>query len=637
MIFMSKLVNLFKRIALGLWRIFTLTRSVVLNVIFIVFFVGFITMLNSDSEQVVVPNETALILNLVGDLVEQKREVNPMDAFLLEALDEKDDKPEVLLADVLDVIAKAKNDDRVQLLVLQLQGLKSAGLTKLQDIGAALIDFKHSGKKIIALGDHFSQDQYYLVSHADDIWLNPQGFMLLDGYGRYKMYFKSALDKLAINQHIFRVGSFKSAVEPFLRDDMSEKAKEANALWLNDLWQQYKEDVAKQRGFTTENFDDSMTNLLSKFTLANSNFAIYALENNWVDQIKTRDQMRNDLIDMVGTNKKGDNFNQINFKDYLASTSSIMPVHSKSENKVAVIIAKGTILNGTQKPGTVGGDSTAKLLRKARTNDKVKAVVLRVDSPGGSAFASEIIRQEVELLKAVGKPVIASMGTYAASGGYWISAPADKIYASPSTITGSIGIIGMMMTFEDSLSKLGIHTDGVGTTDISGFGPTQPLTEGMSQLFQLRINKGYQDFISLVATNRNMTLTQVDAVAQGRVWSGKKAQELGLVDELGNLTDAIVAAADLAKLDQYDTLLIEKESSSRNKFIQKLIGQTKSIVSTGFGFLDNTSTNKITPLTSTFDKPMTQFINALEGELMKMNQFNDPQGIYTLCLACSAE
>lgn len=633
---MSKIVNFFKRILLGVWCLFTLTRSVVLNLIFIVLFIGFIAMIGSDTEQVIVPTESALVLNLMGDLVEQKREVSPMDAFLLEALDEKDDKPEVLLADVLNVIAKAKNDDRVQLLVLQLQGLKSTGLSKLQDVGTALIDFKSSGKKIIALGDNFSQDQYYLVSHADDIWMNPQGFMLLDGYGRYEMYFKSALEKLAINQHIFRVGTFKSAVEPFLRDDMSAKAKEANALWLNDLWQQYKEDVAKQRGFSVNNFDDSMTDLLTKFTKANSSFANYALANNWVDQLKTRAQMRSDLIDMVGKNKKGDSYNHIGFNDYLATMTSVISLDGESTNKIAVIVAKGTILNGTQKPGTIGGDSTATLLRKARTNDKVKAVVLRVDSPGGSAFASEIIRQEVELLKAAGKPVVASMGTYAASGGYWISAPADKIYAAPSTITGSIGIFGMMMTFEDTLSKLGIHTDGVGTTDIAGFGPTQPLTQGMSQLFQLSINKGYQDFIGLVAENRNMTLAQVDAIAQGRVWSGKKAKELDLVDELGNLGDAIVAAAALAKLDKYDTLLIEKEPSSRNKLIQKLMGQAQYFATT-FGFVESTAANELTSFNSVNTKPMTQFIEQLQTEFSKMNQFNDPQGMYTLCIACSVQ
>jgi protease-4 len=637
MIFMSKLVNLFKLVLFGIWRIFTLTRSVILNVIFIVLLIGFITILNTDSEQIIVPQKSALVLNLVGDLVEQKREVNPMDALLLEALDEKEDNPEVLLADVLDVIEKAKNDDRVHLLVLQLQGLKSAGLSKLQDIGSALVDFKSSGKQIIALGDHFTQDQYYLASHANDIWMNPQGFMLLDGYGRYQMYFKSALEKLAINQHIFRVGTFKSAVEPFMRDDMSAKAKEANALWLNDLWQQYKQDVATQRGFSVSNFDDNISDLVNKFTNANSSFANYALENNWVDQLKTRAQMRKELIGIVGKNKKGNSYSHIGFNDYLAATTAIMPLAENSTNKVAIIVAKGAILNGIQKPGTIGGDSTAKLLRKARTNDKVKAVVLRVDSPGGSAFASEIIRQEVELLKAAGKPVVASMGTYAASGGYWISAPADKIYAAPSTITGSIGIFGMMMTFEDSLSKLGIHTDGVGTTDIAGFGPTQPLTKGMSELFQLSINKGYQDFIGLVATNRNMTLAQVDAIAQGRVWSGKKAKELGLVDELGKLNDAVVAAAELANLDSYDTILIQKEASSRNKFIQKIMGQAESLAITNLVFGGNSTNDDLGSFNNVNDKPMKQFINQLQAEFLKMNQFNDPQGMYTLCIACSIQ
>jgi len=635
---MKALANLIKRIFSAIGRLFILTRTIVLNFIFIVFLIGFVAVLTSDANKVIVPEKTALVLNLVGDLVEQKHEINAVDAFLTDALGEEEDKPEVLLANVLDVIAKAKNDDRVQILVLQLNGLRSAGLTKLQDVGAALTDFKGSGKKIIALGDQYSQDQYYLASHADDIWLNPQGFMLLDGYGRYKMYFKSALEKLSINQHVFRVGTYKSAVEPFLRDDMSAAAKEANKLWLNDLWMQYKQDVAKQRNFGIENFDENITDLVTKFTKADSSFADYALANNWVDQLKTRAQMRDELITMVGENKKGNSYSHIGFKDYLSVITKNKSLNNQltadPSDKVAVIVAKGTILDGTQKPGTIGGDSTAKLLRKARTNNNVKAVVLRVDSPGGSAFASEIIRQEVELLKAAGKPVVASMGTYAASGGYWISAPADKIYAAPSTITGSIGIFGMMMTFEDSLAKLGVHTDGVGTTDIAGFGLTQPLTEGMAQLFQLSINKGYQDFISLVATNRKMTLEQVDAIAQGRVWSGKKAKELGLVDELGNLTDAIVAAAQLAKLDNYETLLIEKEVSERHKFIQKMMGEAKSFM------LANTDLTRASDLMSSRSvstKPMTQLMSQLQTELSKFNQFNDPQGMYTLCLACSAQ
>ncbi|TPH12811.1 signal peptide peptidase SppA [Litorilituus lipolyticus] len=629
---MSSKPNIVKRLFSALWRLVSLTRQVIVNIVFFVFFFAFIAVLSSDSEQVIVPEKTALVLNLVGDIVEQKFEIDPMEAFLTEALDEKEERPEILLSDLTDVIAKAKIDDRVEIIVLQLQGLHRTGLSKLQDIAAALDDFKSSGKRIIALGDQYTQDQYYLASVADEIWLNPEGFMLLEGYGRFRMYFKSALDKLAVNQHIFRVGTFKSAVEPYIRDDMSSAAKEANQLWLNDLWSQYKTDVAKHRNLKLNNFDDSITSLLTKFNEADASFAGYALNNQWVDHLKTRQEMRSELIDLVGKNKKGDSYSHISYKDYLAATTALPAMTSQQSDKVAIVVAKGTILNGTQKPGLIGGDSTAKLLRKARYNKSVKAVVLRVDSPGGSAYASEIIRQEIELLKQAGKPVIASMGTYAASGGYWISAPADKIYAAPSTITGSIGIFGMMMTFEDSLSKLGIHTDGVGTTDISGFGPTQPLTEEMATLIQLSINRGYKNFINLVATNRNMTFEQVDEIAQGRVWSGRKAKELGLVDELGNLTDATVAAAQLANLDNYDTLLIEKESSHKNFFLQKLFGGNTFVAK----LVQSEDSSQLIDVSvpSLSNQPMSQLLNSLKAEVTKLNQFNDPKGIYSLCISC---
>ncbi|MFQ3278245.1 MAG: protease-4 [Colwellia sp.] len=628
--------SIIKRFFSSLWRVLSFTRSLVINLVFFILLFAFIGVFSSSEEQLQVPNKTALVLNLVGDIVEQKREVDPMEAFLSEAMEQKDDKPEVLLTNIIDVIGQAKKDDRVEILVLQLQGLNKTGLTKLQDIASAIEDFKDSGKQVIALGDQYSQDQYYLASTANNIWLNPQGYMLLDGYSHYNMYFKSALKKLAINQHIFRVGTFKSAVEPFIRDDMSDAAKEANTLWLADLWMQYKEDVAQRRGFGIENFDEDIDVLISKFSAAESSYAKYALNNNWVDQLKSRQEMRTELIDLVGKNKKGNSYSHIGYQDYFTATRSSLDKNlelpGRASDKVAIIIAKGTILDGTQKPGTIGGDSTANLLRKARYNDNVKAVVLRVDSPGGSAYASEIIRQEVELLKQAGKPVVASMGTYAASGGYWISAPADKIYAAASTITGSIGIFGIMMTFEDSLSKIGVHTDGVGTTDIAGFGPTQALTPGRANLFQLSINRGYQEFIQLVASNRNMTLEQVDAIAQGRVWSGKKAKELGLVDELGNLSDAIVAAAELAKLDQYDTLLIEKEQSSRNKIIQQLLGKSSSLVSLFTATQEHIAIDLATNALN--NKPLSQFLTMMKAELNQINQFNDPQGRYTLCVAC---
>ena len=611
--------SMLKRITLKIFSGLNTFRKITINILFFIVLFVFIAAIMSDEGEIIVPNHSALVLNITGDIVEQKRSIDPMDAFIAEALEEKQKNPEVLLSDILQVIERAKNDGRINMMVLNLQGVNRTGLSKLQDIAMALEKFKASGKKIIAVGDQYSQDQYYLASSADEVWLNPRGWLLLDGYGRYQLYFKSALEKLSISQHVFRVGTYKSAIEPYIRDDMSAAAKEANKLWLSDLWSQYKNDVASNREFAIDNFDENADVLVAKLEKANGNVAQYALENQWVDALKNRQDMKKSLIKLVGKNAIGDSYNHISFENYLAATTPISPVTNPNTNKIAVIVAKGTILDGHQKAGTIGGDSTAALLRKARLNDKVKAVVLRVDSPGGSAYASEIIRQEIELLKQAGKPVVASMGTYAASGGYWISAPANKIIASPATITGSIGIYGFFMTFENSLSKLGVHTDGVGTTDIAGFGVTRPLTEGMAKIFQLNINRGYQDFISLVAENRNMTLEQVDDIAQGRVWSGLKAKELGLVDELGDLTTAINAAAELAELKTFDTLLIEKEKSAKDLFLQGLMGQATSFF----------PTSEITKISNT-----NKLFIQLKAELSYLNLLNDPQGVYSLCMAC---
>ena len=607
-----------KRISKSLFELLNVSRKIIVNIVFFSVLLIFFILLTADEDEIVVPNKAALILNLKGDIVEQKQEINPMDAFLNEAFDQPAEAPEVLLADILKVIDTAKNDDRIQVLALQLQGMKSAGLTKLKDIADSIEAFKVSGKTVIAYGDQFQQDQYYLASYADEIWLNPNGWLMLDGYGRYQLYFKSALEKLSISQHIFRVGTYKSAVEPFMRDNMSPAAKEANKQWLADLWQQYKQDVAKQREFAIDNFDETTEALIEKLERVDGKIAQYALTNHWVDSLKTREEITQGLISLVGKNNHN-GFNQISFKEYLKATSEPFPPYQTQGDKVAVIVAKGTILDGTQSPGTIGGDSTASYLRKARLNNQVKAVVLRVDSPGGSAYASDIIRQEIELIKATGKPVIASMGTYAASGGYWISAPADKIIASPTTITGSIGIFGFFMTFENSLSQLGINTDGVGTTDLAGFGVTRPLSEGMAQIFQLGIERGYQDFIELVANNRDMSLKQVDAIAQGRVWSGIRAKELGLVDELGNLDDAINEAANLANLNDFDTLLIEKERSTQDIFLQSLFGQAVK-------FFPNEQIRSHSALDN--------LLITLKNEYRSISELNDPQGIYSFCLAC---
>ena len=611
------------RITFGLFSLLNTSRKIIINVVFFTLLLIFFVAVTSDKESITVTQGSALLLNLRGDIVEQKHDIDPIDTFVSEALEQPDKLPEVLLADILSVIKHAETDDRISMMVLDLQSMQGSGITKLRDIASALKQFKSSGKKIIAIGEQYSQNQYYLASYADEIWLNPKGWMLLDGYGRYQLYFKTALEKLSISQHIFRVGTYKSAVEPYIRDDMSDAAKEANQLWLTDLWQQYKTDVAEQRNFPITNFDENIDVLVSKLKAANGNVAEYALANNWVDALKTREQTNQDLISKIGSD--GDaSYKHISFYDYLAATTSTTIPENFNADKVAIIVAKGTILDGKQKPGTIGGESTAALLRKARDNKNVKAVVLRVDSPGGSAYASEIIRQEVELLKAAGKPVVASMGTYAASGGYWISAPADKIYASPTTITGSIGIFGFFMTFENTLSKLGIHTDGVGTTDIAGFGLTRALTPGMASIVQLNIERGYRDFIELVAQNRDMTTEQVDAIAQGRVWSGKKALELGLVDALGDLNSAIEAAAELANLDHYDTLLIETEKSSRALLLQSLFGQASAL-------LGQPSSTQYS------ENSLIKIIAELSAELEQLAELNDPQGIYSFCLACEIE
>jgi len=610
------------RVTLGLFSLLNTTRKIIINLVFFSILLILFIAISSDGENINVKQGSALLLNIRGDIVEQKRDIDPMDAFIGEALEKPEISTEVLLADILSVITHAQTDPRISMIVLDLNNMQGSGITILRDIAQALVQFKESGKKIIAVGEQYSQNQYYLASYADEIWLNPKGWMLLDGYGRYQLYFKSALEKLSISQHVFRVGTYKSAVEPYIRDDMSEAAKEANQQWLNDLWQQYKVDVAEQRNFAISNFDEDVDVLLTKLKAADGNIAEYALTNNWVDALKTNAQMSQELIKTLGSDGEK-SYKNIAFNDYLTVIKSTAKTEI-SGDKVAVIVAKGTILDGNQKPGTIGGTSTAALLREARDNHNVKAVVLRVDSPGGSAFASEVIRQEVELLKAAGKPVIASMGTYAASGGYWISASADKIYASPTTITGSIGIFGFFMTFENTLSKLGIHTDGVGTTDIAGFGLTRAVTPGMAAIVQLNIERGYRDFIEIVAKNRQMSTTQVDAIAQGRVWSGVKALELGLVDALGNIDNAIEAAAELANLANYDTLLIETAKSPRALFLQSLFGQASVL----FGQPAQTQYSK---------NSLTSVIAKLSLELEQLAQLNDPQGIYSFCLACEIE
>lgn len=609
-----------KSLFLGIWNVLNISRKVFFNLIFLLIAGSIIVAMMSDDGKIVVPKGSALRLNIEGDLVIQERSVDPFEEFMQEAFDEQEENPEVLVQDIVLAIENAKHDRRIEALVLDLHRMNRAGLDKLNQVADAIDDFKTSEKPVYAIGDYFSQTQYYLASRADHVYMNPMGAMLLEGYGRYRTYFKSMLEKLRASTHIFRVGTYKSALEPFMRDDMSDAAKEANQEWLVSLWDQYKSEVATARGFSEDNFDESIEGFMTKFESAEGNFAEYALQNGWVDALKTREEVRLELAELVGKDDSGLGYKHISFDNYLKVIKPPFMPTSGGMDKVGVVVAKGTILNGNQKPGTIGGDSTAKLLRKARLDNTVKAVVLHVDSPGGSSFASEIIRQEIELLKQAGKPVVASMSTYAASGGYWISASADKIYATPSTITGSIGIFGMLMTYENTLGYLGIHTDGVGTTDFTGISAARTLDPRIGNLLQRSIENGYDQFISLVAEERNMSKEEVDNIAQGRVWTGEKAKQLGLVDELGGVGDAISDAAALAGLDRYDTKYIQRSLSAKEKFWKEFFGQAAVVFSKAH-FADS-------------DSGLMTMVKQLVAEFDAVTQFNDPKGVYAFCMYC---
>lgn len=621
--------GLIRRFFSAVLKVFKTVRNLVLNLIFLIIFVGFISVLLSEDEQVEVPDTAALVLNLKGDLVEELRFVDPVDAMMNEAAGGSEETPEILVRDVVKVLEHATKDDKIKVIVLELSSLGSGSLDKLQTVGSALEKFKAAGKKVLATGTFYAQNQYYLASYADSINLHPKGTVLLEGYGSYPMYYKSALEKLKISTHVFKVGTYKSAVEPFLRDDMSPEAKEANSAWLNELWSSYKQQVAARRGFDISNFDESFATLYQRISAADGDIAKYALDAKLVDSLKTREEFRQDVIALVGEDKENKTFNQVNYDEYHSLVMPKMQMPNPMTDKIALVVARGTIVDGNAKAGMIGGDSTAKLLRKARLDDKVKAVVLRIDSGGGSAFASEIISEEIRLLKAAGKPVIASMGAVAASGGYWIAAPANEIWAAPTTITGSIGIFAMLHTAENAVGSLGLNVDGVGTTELAGFSAGLPLFKGLpadaEKLLQRMIERGYDEFITHVGVSRNLDKTAVDKVGQGRVWTGTKALEFGLVDKLGTLEDAIASAASKASLSQFDVWVVEQELTPQQQFVKQLFGEAKTM-----GLLP-----EIIPSAET--KAVQQLMTQLKQHVAQFSQFNDPNGIYSYCFSCELQ
>ena len=611
----------------GIWTGINFSRRLVLNLLFLLLVIFFIAALFSGEDELIVKDGSVLRLNLNGPIVEEKTYTDPVEAAISDATSGSEAPSEILLDDVVEVIDEAAKDERISVLLLDLQEMPKAHLNKLKQITDAVDRFKQAGKKVIATGYYYTQAQYYIASHADEVAMHPYGSVAIEGYGMYPLYFKDALEKLEVTQHIFRVGTFKSAVEPFIRNDMSDAAKEANRVWLGALWSEYKHDVAAVRPFDESNFDETMDVYLEKMKAANGDAGKYALDHQWVDSLKTSQQIRQQLIDLVGADEDGKTFKQVSFREYLSLVKPPMEFDNPMSEKVAVVVAKGTIVDGERRAGEIGGDSTAALLRKARLDDKVKAVVLRIDSGGGSMFASEVIRAEVLALKAAGKPVIASMSSVAASGGYWIASAANEIWAAPSTITGSIGVFGTFMTFEKTLSKIGVYSDGVATTEMAGFSITRPLDEKMGQVIQMSVEEAYGRFLNVVAQARNMTPEQVDKIAQGRVWIASQAQELGLIDKLGNKQDAIEAAAKLAKIKYYDVKTIKQDLSPQEKMIQSFFANASIKSMLGL------QTQKTSVLATQAN--LQSVINQLSTEVENLKDYNDPQGVYARCLVCN--
>ncbi|WP_158784911.1 signal peptide peptidase SppA [Pantoea sp. BAV 3049] len=599
------------------WRLLNFVREFILNlflVLLILVCVG-IYFQFSKSSTPVEPQKGALVVDLSGTVVDKPSVSNKLSKIGRQLLGTSSDRlKENSLFDVVDAIRQAKDDANITGMVLDLRDFAGADQPSLQYIGKALREFRDSGKQIYATGDSYSQAQYYLASFANKIYLSPQGTVDLHGFATNGLYYKTLLDKLKISSHVFRVGTYKSAVEPFLRDDMSPAARDADSRWIGELWQNYLNTIAANRQITPEQVFPGAQGVLDGLQKVGGDTAQYAKDNKLVDELASRAAVDQQMSKIFGWDKAASDFKGTSIYDYQVKDNST------TDGNIAVVMANGAIMDGDETPGSVGGDTTAMEIRQARLDPKIKAIVFRVNSPGGSVTASETIREELAAAKEAGKPVVVSMGGMAASGGYWISTPANYIIASPSTLTGSIGIFGVINTVENTLDSIGVHTDGVSTSPLADVATTKALPPEVAQMMQLSIQNGYKNFLGLVASSRGKTPEQIDQIAQGHVWTGSDAKSNGLVDSLGDFDDAVAKAAELAKLKQWHLNWYQDEPG----FIDLLFSQT------------NVSARAALPdaLKAYLPAPMIDVMAAMKNQPGLFDNLNDPQNRYAMCLTC---
>ncbi|MGH8211901.1 MAG: signal peptide peptidase SppA [Rhodanobacteraceae bacterium] len=537
-----------------------IARLVIINLIFFLI-LALILIAVGHGVPEVGPN-SALVLKPDGQLVEQYS-IDPASRALARMSGQ--DEGQVQVRDLVAVIDAAARDGNIKRILLEPDQLQPGAFGALEEVGAALDRFRATGKQVYVWSAGLDQGQYLLAAHADKILLDPQGALLITGLANYRSYYKGLLDKLGVQAHLFRVGQFKSAAEPFIQDAPSPASIEADKYWMGGLWDTWLAEVGKLRGIDANTLRTDIDQFPQEIQAANGDTSQLALKMHLVDGLATREEVVKLMQKLGAPSDDGKSFRGIDLDGYLPRAQKL----DFGKQQIAVVVAEGEIVSGKQPPGTIGGESTSALIRAARNDRNVRAIVLRVNSPGGEVYAAEEIRREVQLAREAGKPVIVSMGDVAASGGYWISMNADRILAEPDTITGSIGIFGLFFTAADGLDKLGIHTDGVGTTPIAGaFDIRRPLDPNVGAMIQSVIEKGYRDFVGNVARARGKSFTDIDAIAQGRVWSGTQALQRGLVDQLGGLHDAIKLAAAQAKLGaNYGVRYVEKPLTPFQRFL----------------------------------------------------------------------
>ncbi|EPU5149445.1 signal peptide peptidase SppA [Salmonella enterica] len=600
------------------WRVLNFVREMVLNLFFIFLVlvgVGIWMQIGngSNSEQTA---RGALLLDISGVIVDKPSTNHRLGALGRQLFGASSDRlQENSLFDIVNAIRQAKDDRNITGIVLDLKNFTGADQPSMRYIGKALREFRDSGKPIFAVGENYSQGQYYLASFANKIWLSPQGQVDLHGFATNGLYYKTLLDKLKVSTHVFRVGTYKSAVEPFIRDDMSPAAREADSRWIGELWQNYLHTVSANRQISPQQLFPGAQDIIDGLTSVGGDTAKYALDHKLVDALASSADVEKALTKQFGWSKTENNYRAISYYDYSLKTPA------DTGGTIAVIFANGAIMDGEETPGNVGGDTTASQIRDARLDPKVKAIVLRVNSPGGSVNASEVIRAELAAAKAAGKPVVVSMGGMAASGGYWISTPANYIVASPSTLTGSIGIFGVINTVENSLSSIGVHSDGVSTSPLADISMTKALSPEVQQMMQLSIEYGYKRFITLVADARKRTPEQIDKIAQGHVWTGEDAKANGLVDSLGDFDDAVAKAAELAKLKQWHLDYYQDEPTVLDMVMDSMTGSVRAMLPEA--------------IQAMLPAPLVSAANTVKTEGDKLAAFNDPQNRYAFCLTCA--